>query len=314
MAIPQYATEQLIANIKRRCLVPTSQLTYQPEDFVLLANDELQGEVVPLIMSAREEYFVDFVDVSTPGDRIIPIPDYVVGEKLRSVCFVQQSSPLVLVNLPRIDLDIVTGVGFSNYATLAGFYIQGNDLVLYPNTSVPVGTTIRLYYYKRTLVLAEPDSYGQVVSVDTMGNALQLTNVPDSWATDTVLNSVEQTSPFDATNTAATIVSVSSPSIIVDSVDGISVGDYVSESGFSAIPQVPIEAHGYLAQLTAAKVLEGLGDRDGMAAAMAKAEKLKKMLLVMISQRVDGSVKKIMSASGGLRMNGGLWRGGGWGW
>jgi hypothetical protein len=111
--LPQYDTEQLIANIKRRCLVPTSQLTYQPEDFVDLANDELQGEVVPLLMSTREEYFVTFVDIPCPSDRTITIPKETTASKVRSVCYVQQSSPLVLINLPRIDLDVVAGVGFN---------------------------------------------------------------------------------------------------------------------------------------------------------------------------------------------------------
>lgn len=104
------------------------------------------------------------------------------------------------------------------------------------------------------------------------------------------------------------LLNVSAPSVILDSVEGIEVGDYISDLGFSAIPQIPVEAHAYLAQLTAVKALEGLGDRTGMEAAQEKADLLKKSLLVMISQRVDGSVKKVVNPSGGLRVNNGLWR------
>lgn len=314
MARPQYSVEDLIANIKRRCAVPTSQLTYTPEDFTLLASDEMQDIVVPLIMSTREEMFVEYVDVATPSDRVIPFPSETAGNKLRSVCYVQQSSPLVLVNLPRIDLDVVAGVGFSNWATLAGFYIQGNDLMLYPNTSVPVGTMIRIYFYRRTLVLADPASYGKVVSVDTGSNTIVLDFVPIAWAVGTELNAVSQTTPFKTLNETIEIVNISSPSIVLNNVDDIAVGDYISERGFSAIPQIPIEAHPYLAQLTAAKCLEGLGDREGEAAALSKAEKMRTALLIMISQRVDGSVKKIVNPSGGLRMNASIGRrGGGYG-
>lgn len=310
MALPQYSVEDLIENIKRRCSVPTSQLTYTDNDWALLANDEMQDEVVPLIMSAREEYFVDFTDVLSSASGEIDLPEEAVGSKLRSVCYVQQANPLVLVNLPRLDLDVVAGVGFSNYATLAGFYVQGNKLMLYPNTSVPTNTQIRLYFYKRTLVLAPPSAYGQVISVDSLSKTLQLTFVPYSWATGTQLNSVSSTPPFGATNNETQVVTVSSPSIVLSSVDDIQVGDYISELGFSAVPQIIIEAHGYLAQLTAAKGLEGLGDRSGMEAALAKAKSLKASLLVTISQRVDGSVKKIVNPSGGLRINNGLWRAG----
>jgi hypothetical protein len=307
MALPQYATEDLIENVKRRCAVPTSQLTYTNEDFTLLANDELQGQVVPLLMATREEYFVDFVDVAVTGNTV-DIPSDAVGEKLRSVCFVQQTSPMWLINIPRIDLDVVAGVGFANYATLAGFYIQGSKLYLYPTQSVPQNTVIRLYYYKRTLVLAQPSAYAQITSVDTMTNTITVASAPTDWVVGTQLNTVASISPFNTTNALATITGISSPSIVLDAVDGISVGDYVSEYGYSAIPQVPLEAHAYLAQLTAVKALEGLGDRDGMAAAQNEANRLQKALLVMISQRVDGSVKKVMNPNGGLRVQSGLWR------
>lgn len=308
MSLPQYTTEDLISNIKRRCSVPTSQLTYTDEDFSLLANDTLQGEVVPLIMSTREEFFVDYIDIPMPDTRIIPLPSNTVGSKVRTVAWLQQGSPLVMINLPRIDLDVVTGVGFTNWNTLAGFYVQGNDLYFYPNTSVPVNTVVRIYFYKRTLALAAPNTFGRVTSVDTDTNTVILDYIPASWTTDTQLNTVSSTPGFDTTNELCTIVTVSSPSLILDSVEGISVGDYISEYGYSAIPQVPLEAHAYLAQLTAAKCLEGLGDREGMKAAEAKGEELKKNLLVMISQRIDGSVKKVMNPSGGLRLNAGLGR------
>lgn len=308
MSLQQFTTDDLIANIKRRCSVPTSQLTYTPEDFVLLANDTLQGEVVPLVMSTREEYFVDYIDIAMNEERVIPLPSNTVGSKVRTVAWLQQGSPLVMINLPRIDLDVVAGVGFTNWNTLAGFMIQGNNLVFYPNTSVPLNTTIRIYFYKRTLSLAPPNSFGRVTNVDSSTNTITLNFIPLSWTQDTQLNAVSSKNGFDTTCNLATIISISSPSISLDTVEGISVGDYVSEYGYSAVPQIPLEAHAYLAQLTAAKCLEGLGDREGMAAAQRKAEDLKNNLLIMISQRVDGSVKKVLNPSGGLRLNAGLGR------
>jgi hypothetical protein len=312
---PQYNTEELIKTIKRACSVPTSQLTYTDEDFSRIANDCLQTEVVPLIMSTREEYFVEYEDIQSPADGVIPFPENAVGAKLRSVCYKQQSNPLILNNLPRIDLDVVAGVGFYNYATLAGFYIQGDNICLYPNTSVPTNTNIRLYFYRRTLNIADPASYGRVISINTGTNTVVLDFVPYAWDVDTVLNSVSSTPNFKTTNSAATIAAKSAPSIVLDSVDDISVGDYLSDEGYSAVPQVPVEAHNYLAQLTAVKCLEGLGDREGMEAAAKVADALRKNLLIMISQRVDGSVKKIMQPGGGLRLWSGIGRRGrGWGW
>lgn len=313
--LPQYDLEQLILTIKRACSVPTSQLTYTDTDWAALSNDCLQTEVVPLIMSAREEYFVEYVDALAPADGMIMFPENAVGGKVRTVAYKQQDNPLILNNLPRLDLDAVAGVGFFNYNTFAGFYIQGNYIALYPNTSVPTNTNIRIYYYRRTLTLAPPEEYGRVLSVDENTNTVVLDYVPPDWAVDDELNSVESTPPFRTTNPTLTITGVSSPSLILDTVEDVTAGSYLSAKGYSAIPQIPVEGMNYLAQLTAAKALEGLGDRQGMQAALEKAQTLKKNFLIMISQRVDGSVKKLMPPDGGMR----LWSGAGrrgrwWGW
>lgn len=309
---PQYNTEVLIETIQRACSVPTSQLTYTTADWAAMANDMLQTVVVPLIMSTREDYFVTFKDVLSPADGVIDFPETAVGSKLRNVCYISQQNPLILINLPRIDLDVVAGVGFYNFWTLAGFYVQGSKLVLYPNTAVPTNTPIRLYFYQRTLAIAPPGTYGQVQSVDANTNTVILDVVPSDWDTGTELNSVSSQPNFGVTNELATVVTVSSPSVILDTVEGISVGDYISGVGYSAVPQIPIEAHNYLAQCVATIALEGLGDYDGMKASADVEQRLKESLLVMISQRIDGSVKKVINPSGGLRVYSSAWRRG-WG-
>ncbi len=316
MALPQYATEQLIENVKRRCTVPTSQLTLEDSDFCALANDEMQDIVVPLLMSVKSEYFLDFVDVTATVNGEITIPEAAVGEKLRSVCWVQNTSPLILNNLPRIDLDVVAGVGPINYNYITGFYIQGNKLMLYPNNSFASNQTIRLYYFKRTLVLTDSSNYSKIVSIDPMALSIVVDGVPSDWVVGTRLNCVSATPSFQTTNELMTIASISSPTIFLDNVDGLVIGDYISQEGYSAIPQIPLEAHAYLAQLTAVKCLETVADRPGMEVAQAKANEMKQNMLTITTQRVDGSVKKIINPTGGLRLGAGIgrWRTGRGGW
>ncbi len=189
MAAPQYDMEQMIANIKRRCTVPTSQLTYTEAQFTKACTDALQDEVVPLLLSTREDYFVDFYDTTVSATGTQPFPSDTVASKVRNICYVQQTSPLILANLPRVDLDVVAGVGFFNYG-LAAFYIQGNDFVIYPSSALPSGSPLRVYFHKRTLTLAEPAAYGKVVSIDAMANTFVLDYVPPAWVTGTVLNAV----------------------------------------------------------------------------------------------------------------------------
>jgi len=303
MTGPQYNVRELIDNIKRRCVVPTSQLTYGDDDFTTLANDEMRDIVVPLIMSTREEYFVDHIDATLDSTGVVVFPAEAVGAKLRSVCIVQQASPLLLFNLPRLDLDVVAGITSGQGKT--GFFIEGNNIHIYPEAASNSGTTLRIYYYKRALVLAEPLAYAVVTAINTL--TLTLSRVPSGWTTNTVINTVSSYPSFNVTNSSTTISGIAGVDVTVSSVTGIVVGDYVSEYGYSAVPQIPVEAHGYLAQLTAAKVLEGLGDSAGMKMAMDKAQMIKVGLLMVVSQRVDGSTKKVVNPSGGLRNTGRRW-------
>lgn len=314
MALPQYSTIQLIENIKRRCTVPTSQLTLEDSDFCALANDEMMDIVIPLLMSVKSEYFLDFEDVQSDSSGSLTIPSSAVGEKLRSVCWLQSTNPLILNNLPRIDLDVVAGIGPINYNYLTGFYIQGNKLMLYPNNNVAINQTIRLYYFKRNLVLTDSANFTQIVSIDTNNLSIVVDGIPSSWGAGTRLNCVSSTPAFQTTNELMTISSISSPTIFLDNVDDLVVGDYIAEEGYSAIPQIPVEAHAYLAQLTAVKCLETVADRPGMEAAQAKANELKENMLTILTQRVDGSTKKIINPNGGLRLGSrtGRW-GNGWG-
>lgn len=306
MALPQYNVANLIANIKIRCAVPSSQLTFEDTDWAEMASNTLQDEVVPLVMSTREEFFVTYEDVVLPATGIVPIPSEAVGAKLRSVCWLQQSNPLQLFNLPRLDLDVVAGiannamtVGTTVPGAFGGFFLQDNSIHIWPSTGIVGGNILRLYYFRRALQLADPRSYSTVLSVTD--NTIVLERAPASFEVGSIVNTVSSLPNFAITNSGATITAVSSPTIEVDDATGIEVGDYISLQGYSAVPQIPVEAHAYLAQLTAVFALESLNDEAGANKASEKAMKLRTNLLTMISSRVDGSPKKIVAGNGGIK-------------
>jgi hypothetical protein len=159
---------------------------------------------------------------------------------------------------------------------------------------------LRLYYFNQPLILTAPVNYGKVTAVNTGTNTVTLDNVPDFFTAGLQVNAVKGQPNFDTSLELATIVSTSSPDVVLSDVTGISVGDYLSEYGYSGVAQIPAIWRGYLAQLTGAKCLEGLGDKDGAKVALEEAAVLKSNALISITQRVDGSPKKIMHMDGGL--------------
>jgi len=295
-----YTTAGLVAAIKRRGSIPTNQQLFSNDDFIALANDELQSSIVPMLMAVREDYFItsrDVAAVSSQGSpAIIPIPSDAVGQKLTAVSWVDGSGNLT--NIPRLTMEEVSG-NFMDYTQASGFYVKGNNIVLFPNLNNGTGT-VRLSYVKRPLHLVPITQAGKIRSINPNTNEVTLTNLPSAWVTGDLVNVVSHLQPFDTVASSVVINGISSPTIVVSDLTGIEVGMWVALDGSSPIPQIPVEAHITLAQATTVKCLEALGDREGMQAAEAKLKQNKEDLLTMITPRVDASPKKVTNAGNGI--------------
>jgi len=295
-----YTTAGLVAAIKRRGSIPTNQQLFSDNDFIALANDELQSSIVPMLMAVREDYFITSKDVAVSSSQgtpaTVPIPSDAVGQKLTAVSWVDGSGNLT--NVPRLTMEEVSG-NFMDYTQSSGFYVKGNNIVLFPNLNNGTGT-IRLSYVKRPLHLVATTQAGRIRSINTNTNEVTLSNLPSSWVTGDLINVVSQLQPFDTIASSIVINGISSPTIVVSDITNLEVGMWIALDGNSPIPQIPVEAHITLAQATTVKCLEALGDREGMQAAEAKLKQNKEDLLTMITPRVDASPKKVTNAGNGI--------------
>lgn len=79
------------------------------------------------------------------------------------------------------------------------------------------------------------------------------------------------------------------------------VGDMITISGETIIPQIPDELHSMLAQRVACRCLEALGDREGLAAANAKLAEMEERTATLINDRVEGSPQKVVNHNSPLR-------------
>ena len=79
------------------------------------------------------------------------------------------------------------------------------------------------------------------------------------------------------------------------------VGDYICAQYQCIIPQVPTDLHNLLAERTCARILESLGDKDGLQAANLKINELEQRQATIIDSRVEGSPLKVLNRTGLLR-------------
>jgi hypothetical protein len=287
-----FTSDVLVASIKRRGSIPTSQNLIKQADFYALINEELQSNLVPYLMSVREEYFVADFDYSIQLNKTTyRIPQRAIGGKLRDVLYVRVGGSAY--PLPRLDEAEVA----SNNNSLNGFYLFGNSVVLNP---IPTNTsdTLRLRHFRRPNTVVDVSACGQVTAINTVTNQVTCSSVPTSFTTNVLCDFVKAQSGFECLQIDSPIVNISGSTITFSSLPtDLAIGDWISLAGESPIPQIPQELHPLLAQLVTVKCLEALGDAGGLSVAQSKLKELQESLMHVIAPRVDGEMKKIKSST-----------------
>lgn len=303
-----YTTTGLIKSVKRRAAVPTSQQLFTNTEILDFANDEMRSLIVPLIISMDEEYFIKKTDITLdPNESRYPIPSDASAITLRYVSFLANSpappNQIAEVEIPRLTVEDIAGYGsaFGNiYTFRMGFYVEGNDMVLFPGANNNPGI-MRVRYPRRVNYLVPVSSAGQIRSIDTINNTIVLSNVPTTFTVNTSICAVSSLPPFETVISAQDIVSVSAPTIGLTDVSELSVGDWICLEGESTIPQIPLEAFDILNQITAVKVLESIGaDSTKITIAQKKYEEVRDQLITLMTPRDSGQVLKVTTSGRGI--------------
>jgi len=296
-----FTTTDLIASVKSRAMIPTSQSTYQNVDFLRFATEELQVGLLPMLLSIREEFFVHKSDTSVVADQqLYPIPERAVGRILRDIMYTSDN-PVTLrssmQSLARMDPDQLSwGSGSFNSSNALVCYMQDDSVGLHPLPTQSSGS-IRFSYHRRPSCLVEPSATSKVVSIDS-ATVITVDAVPTTLDNSKLVDIVTATGGFRSKGDDLALDSVTSPTITFtnDLPSDLAVGDYISLAGESPIPQIPLELQPILAQRVAIKCLEGLGDeRGGMSIAQAKLNEMEKAAFTLITPRIRGEAKKISS-------------------
>lgn len=294
MAAQLYTTTDLIASIKRRAMIPTSQTTFQTADFLALADEELQLGLLPMLRKVREEFYVTNDDQSlVSGTDAYSIPERASGLILRDVLYTTDTTVTTssrFYRIPRIEPD-----GEAAISDLA-YYFQDNKVMLVPTPTIT--GTLRLKYFRRPNNLIAVSDAALIASVSST-TLVSVSAAPTAIPTGTSCDVIKATGGFDLLGKDTTVSYNPSPADTTwtfgTGVTGMSAGDYVCAAGDTCVPQIPFEFQGILAQRVAVKCLEALGDREGMSVAQAKLMEMEKNAFDLITPRDHGTPRKAVA-------------------
>jgi len=324
MSVGYLTSNSLINQIKLSGMVPTSQNTFSDADFLSIANQEIKLSILPSILQYHEEYYVrDTTPISLVANTSnYAIPYRAVGGKFRNIFYRDTSGNLY--SMSRISPEDrpyyqQNTVG-SNHRY---FYISGNDVVLVPDVGAnPVGSLVFSYYMRPNDMVLET-RIGTItgISEGTSTTTYTLDRIPSSlttfyqdgvaltgFSTSSRLDMLQRrpghkTLAFDILPTALDSVNLTITFNNDDVPEGLIIGDYIAFAGECIIPQVPSDLHEMLTQRVLKRVMQALGDDQGMKMAIATIGEMEKNSGILVDNRAEGQPLKVVNKGGLLNQS-----------
>lgn len=310
MSNQYFTSNSLIRSIKRRALIPTSQSTFQDEDLLEFANEEISLGLLPSIMQHHEDYFLYTETVPTSTDTLrYTIPYRAIGNKLRELAF--QDANGNIFEMTRIPIDYLPDYAQNFSSTsLAVYYIENNEVVMTPRTNLTLLSNgkLRFSYYLRPNMMVTEDRVAIIQSINTTTGQLVLDKIPSNFNLDstTTYDFIQARSPHRTLclNKTATTIVPGSKTIQFNPTDlptTLLVGDHVALAEETIIPQIPSDLHVILAHRVSVRCLEALGDAQGVQLANQKLAEMEQNTATLIDNRVEASPQKVVNRHGLLR-------------
>ena len=287
-----YTTTDFLTSVRMRGSIPTSVNSANVNNtanLLLMGTEELHIKLLPLIMAAREEFYVTAKDYAiTANQSAYILPSRASGMVVRDVQIVNGSS---IYSLRPVDSDLITTTGTG---AVEGYYFQHNNLILYPTPAATSGT-LRVRYFGRPSRLAAISACAQISAISAGTSTVTVSTVPSSWSTSTPLDIIKSVAPYynpvvDQSPTSMTATTITFASLPSD----LAVGDWLALAEYSPIPQIPHEFQPLLAQMTVVKALEAVGDREGAKAAKADLDLIQANATQLITPRSHSDPRKVI--------------------
>lgn len=299
----------LIEGIERRASIPENQATFESDDFLAFADEELLLGIVPAIMSVHEDYFLFEIQVPLEsGKTEYEIPSRAVGNKLRDLQY--QPNPKSFVEMTRVGI----GDRFANFndgmvTDIKRYYLKNNKVVISESLASDSAGTLNFIFYIKPSQLVLEERVGVIQGINDLNNGtteIVLNILPENFNTSILYDVYKAESPSTileidmvplTINTIARSVTFNTEDIPPE----LKVGDHLAQAGESTVAQIPNEFHAMLEQMVACRVLEAQGDTQGLQNALGKLQQMQTAGGMLVDNRVDDSPHKIVNRHSLLR-------------
>jgi hypothetical protein len=154
---PYFTSRDLIDAVKRNMAFPIAQVTFQEQDLLDFANEEMYLSQVPSIMQYHSEYLVFSEQIPLKRGVVrYDIPERAIGVKLRDLTYVDTQGNMFEMTDVGADHKSYYNTISGNVAANVHFYLEGNEIVLTSEPGDVSGHLLATYFLRpNALVLDE---------------------------------------------------------------------------------------------------------------------------------------------------------------
>lgn len=316
-----YTTEELLEEIRNQYVVgDAGSVGTEDADLLRYLNKEMMLEIIPQVAKLHEEFFVvtelvPLTKTNTISDTHVKIPDRAVGNSLRDLFLFRGDSRISLPRINREDLDAYDrdrGTGSLTF----GYFIEGVRIRIFP--SINTGDELEVSYMFRPSQLVKADGYRTITALNTTLRTVTLSGAGSPFVVGDLVdihgpNSGAEIRVWDnrITGVAANVLTLTDPIDGTDTREGrqsVEVGDFVCLRETCAIPMLPRELHGALAQAAIVRLAEAFDDQEKYTMHLNHLNRELKLMEFAIGKRVTGRPRVVVNANSVLWRQGNIQR------
>jgi hypothetical protein len=297
-------TAQLLDAIKRGVTVPSTQYRFTDSDLLKFADEETESVILPMLTSLRQEFLVTQQNTTTVANQAAyKIPYRAVGRTLRDLKLARSSDATFVRTLSYVSPEDTQAYTAGGSGEPVAFTVRGDKVVLLP-TPVDTSYVLQMFYEIKPSALVSTDEAGLITAINTSTGVVTISSSVTDFATGDEMDFVDGESGCSVkgldianTNVSGTSVTFAAANLPSD----LAVGDYIALANETPVVQLPDELSQVLAQCVICRLLEALGDFEGLNAAQKKLEQRKEASGQLLTPRVEGAVPVVFNANGLLR-------------
>lgn len=294
-------TDDLIADIKIRGAIPTSQDRFTNARFLSLANSEMQIKVLPMVIRARQNYYEYDVDTAINATGLYPISTRSYLGLVSNVGLVDSNQRFDLPWLSEeseIDLDAPRDAN-------AGVILKRNTIQLKPKDGAGY-TSLRMTILLRPGLFVLEAAAAQITGISGTTLTFAASTIPSTWTTSNTFDLIQGNPHYDHLGIDLSAASVGATTIVLSETPNtrLAVGDWISLAGQSSVIQLPEAFSYFLSQRVANTCMRAMGDRAGYEAGKDIAKDMEEELKDSIQPRIQKEAQRIVNRTGLLRRNG----------